>query len=113
MSAANPKFLFSLAPGPLPRGGARAGAAFSDDGNDGSRHFGGGCLRLVGDEPAQERNEQNERDADHEAASAERAGYSTRLQENSRRPQPDEMRSIFAGLGLGGDFWDPQSDTFG
>jgi len=24
-----------------------------------------------------------------------------------------EMRSIFAGLGLGGDFWDPQSDSFG
>ena len=39
--------------------------------------------------------------------------YSTRLQENSRRPQPDEMRSIFAGLGLGGDFWDPQSVSFG
>ena len=39
--------------------------------------------------------------------------YSTRLQENARRPQPDEMRSIFAGLGLGGDFWDPQSDSFG
>ena len=38
--------------------------------------------------------------------------YSTPLQENSRRPQPDEMRSIFARLGLGGDFWDPQSDTF-
>ena len=39
--------------------------------------------------------------------------YSTRLQENSRRPQPDEMRSIFARLGLRGDFWDPQSDAFG
>ena len=39
--------------------------------------------------------------------------YSTRLQENSRRPQPDEMRAIFAGLGLVGDFWDPRSDTFG
>jgi hypothetical protein len=39
--------------------------------------------------------------------------YSTRLQENSRRPQPDEMRSIFVRLGLGGDFWDLQSDTFG
>ena len=38
--------------------------------------------------------------------------YSTRLQENSRRPQPDEMRKIFAGLGLKGDFWDPQSDHF-
>jgi hypothetical protein len=39
--------------------------------------------------------------------------YSTRLQENSRRPQPDEMRDIFSGLGLKGDFWDPQSDRFG
>lgn len=39
--------------------------------------------------------------------------YSTRLQENSRRPQADEMREIFAGLGLEGDFWDPRSDSFG
>jgi hypothetical protein len=39
--------------------------------------------------------------------------YSTRLEENSRRPQADEMRSIFASLGLTGDFWDPQSDSFG
>ena len=39
--------------------------------------------------------------------------YSTRLEENSRRPQPDEMRSIFTTLALEGDFWDPQSDTFG
>ena len=39
--------------------------------------------------------------------------YSTRLQESSRRPQPDEMRAIFAGLGLEGDFWDPRADTFG
>jgi hypothetical protein len=39
--------------------------------------------------------------------------YSTRLQENSRRPKPDEMRSIFTGMGLQGDFWDPKSDTFG
>lgn len=39
--------------------------------------------------------------------------YSTRLQEDSRRPQPDEMREIFAGLGLAGDFWDPRSDSFG
>lgn len=38
---------------------------------------------------------------------------STRLQENSRRPQPDEMRAIFVGLGLGGGFGDPQSDSFG
>jgi len=27
--------------------------------------------------------------------------------------QPDEMRSVFARLSLGGDFWDPQSDSFG
>jgi hypothetical protein len=39
--------------------------------------------------------------------------YSSRLQENSRRPKPDEMRAIFGGLGLVGDFWDPQSDRFG
>ena len=39
--------------------------------------------------------------------------YATRLQEDSRRPQPDEMPSIFAGLGLAGDFWDLQSDSFG
>jgi hypothetical protein len=38
--------------------------------------------------------------------------YSTRLEENSRRPQPEEMRAIFAGLGLEGDFWDPRSDHF-
>jgi hypothetical protein len=39
--------------------------------------------------------------------------YGSRLQEESRRPQPDEMRRIFSGLGLEGDFWDPQSDSFG
>ncbi len=39
--------------------------------------------------------------------------YGTRLQEDSRRPQPDEMRGIFASLGLEGDFWDPRSDRFG
>ena len=39
--------------------------------------------------------------------------YATRLQEDSRRPQPDEMRSIFSGLGLEGEFWDPRSDSFG
>jgi len=38
--------------------------------------------------------------------------YATRLQENSRRPKPEEMRSIFEGLGLKGDFWDPKSDSF-
>ena len=39
--------------------------------------------------------------------------YSTRLQGESRRPQPNEMREIFADLGLEGDFWDTQSDNFG
>ncbi len=39
--------------------------------------------------------------------------YSTRLQENSRRPQPEEMSQIFAGMGLTGDFWDPKSVSFG
>jgi len=41
------------------------------------------------------------------------AWYATRLQPTSRRPQPAEMREIFARLGLEGDFWDPQSDRFG
>jgi len=39
--------------------------------------------------------------------------YATRLQEESRRPRPDEIREIFAGIGLVGDFWDPKSDNFG
>jgi hypothetical protein len=39
--------------------------------------------------------------------------YSTRLDAESRRPAPDEIRGIFAGIGLHGDFWDPQTDTFG
>lgn len=38
--------------------------------------------------------------------------YGTRLEPESRRPGPAEMRGIFAGLGLHGDFWDPQADTF-
>ena len=41
------------------------------------------------------------------------AWYATRLSPNSRRPRPAEMRAIFARLGLDGDFWDPQADTFG
>ena len=36
--------------------------------------------------------------------------YSSRLEADSRRPKPDEMRSIFAGIGLRGDFWDPLAD---
>ena len=35
--------------------------------------------------------------------------YSTRLEETSRRPKGDEIRGIFAGIGLHGDFWDPLS----
>ncbi len=42
-----------------------------------------------------------------------RTWYSTRLQPDSRRPQPDEMRWIFADLGSDGDFWDPRTDRFG
>ena len=38
--------------------------------------------------------------------------YSTRLQADSRRPKPDEMREIFVGIGLQGDFWDPRADSF-
>jgi hypothetical protein len=38
--------------------------------------------------------------------------YSTRLQADSRRPQADEMRQIFASIGLGDDFWNPQADRF-
>lgn len=41
------------------------------------------------------------------------AWYATRLDPDSRRPQPREMREIFARLGLTGDFWDPESDSFG
>ena len=40
------------------------------------------------------------------------AWYSSRLDAHARRPQPDEMRRIFAGLGLTGVFWDPQADNF-
>ena len=41
------------------------------------------------------------------------AWYSTRLQEDSRRPPKDEMLQIFVNLGLTGDFWDPTHDTRG
>ena len=41
------------------------------------------------------------------------AWYANRLAADSRRPQPDEIRGIFARLGLEDDFWDPQSDSFG
>jgi hypothetical protein len=39
--------------------------------------------------------------------------YSTRLEPDSRRPGPDEMRRIFAELGLRDAFWDPQAGVFG
>ena len=41
------------------------------------------------------------------------AWYDTRLTPDARRPPPDEIRGIFAGIGLEGPFWDPESDEFG
>jgi hypothetical protein len=38
--------------------------------------------------------------------------YSTRLEAQSRRPAPAEMRGIFESIGLAGDFWDPRADSF-
>ena len=40
------------------------------------------------------------------------AWYASRLAPEARRPGPDEMRRIFADIGLDGPFWDPQSDRF-
>jgi hypothetical protein len=37
------------------------------------------------------------------------AWYSNRLTEESRRPGPDEMASIFAHIGLTDAFWDPKA----
>jgi hypothetical protein len=37
------------------------------------------------------------------------AWYATRLKPESRRPRAGEMVEIFAGLGLTGEFWDPES----
>ena len=36
--------------------------------------------------------------------------YGNRLTVESRRPGPDEMVEIFAGVGLAGPFWDPKAD---
>jgi hypothetical protein len=36
-----------------------------------------------------------------------------RMSPEARRPQPEEIRRIFAGIGLEGPFWDPASDAFG
>ena len=38
--------------------------------------------------------------------------YGNRLTVESRRPGPDEMVSIFAGIGLEGAFWDPKADQW-
>lgn len=38
--------------------------------------------------------------------------YANRLTVESRRPKPDEMKTIFAEIGLTGPFWDPTADTF-
>jgi hypothetical protein len=38
--------------------------------------------------------------------------YGTRVEPVSRRPTAGEMRGIFEGIGLTGDFWDPQADSF-
>jgi hypothetical protein len=40
------------------------------------------------------------------------AWYSSRLTPGARRPGPEEMRQIFAGIGLEGSFWDPEADAF-
>jgi len=40
------------------------------------------------------------------------AWYDTRLTPEARRPKPEEMRRIFARIGLEGPFWDPESDQF-
>lgn len=41
------------------------------------------------------------------------AWYASRLSSEARRPGPDEMRRIFARIGLNDPFWDPQADSFG
>jgi hypothetical protein len=40
------------------------------------------------------------------------AWYENRLTVESRRPAPQEMVQIFAGVGLVGPFWDPSADQF-
>ncbi len=37
------------------------------------------------------------------------AFYGNRLDPDMRRLQADEVVAVFAGLGLHGDFWDPQA----
>jgi hypothetical protein len=38
--------------------------------------------------------------------------YGNRLTVESRRPGPEEMVEIFAGIGLEGPFWNPKSDQW-
>jgi len=38
--------------------------------------------------------------------------YANRLTVESRRPAPDEMVAVFAGIGLEGPFWDPKADKW-
>jgi hypothetical protein len=38
------------------------------------------------------------------------AWYENRLTVESRRPGPDEMAQIFAGIGLSGPFWDAKAN---
>ncbi len=38
--------------------------------------------------------------------------YSNRLEPDARRPQPDEVRAIFAAAGLDRPEWDPLGDSF-
>jgi len=40
------------------------------------------------------------------------AWYSNRLSPQARRPDANEIREIFARIGLTDPFWDPQSDRF-
>ena len=38
--------------------------------------------------------------------------YGNRLTVESRRPAPDEMVQIFAGIGLDDPFWNPKADQW-
>jgi hypothetical protein len=40
------------------------------------------------------------------------AWYSNRLSVHARRPDANEIRQIFAGIGLTDSFWDPYADKF-
>lgn len=40
------------------------------------------------------------------------AWYHNRLSPEARRPGAEEMRRIFADIGLTGPFWDPETDQF-